>query len=339
MYDASGSPGRSGPNRSAATMPRRAAAGLVAVSALAAAAAGCGQAAGTSASGPEKTQITVAALPIVANTPLYVAEQEGLFRRHGLDVTIKSVTQSTQAIPDLLHGSVDVITGANYVSFFKAQDSGVLSLKILADEATCAPGANEIVALPRSRIAKPADLAGKTIAVNILNDIQTMTADEVLHSEDVSTARVRYVVVPFPAMATALAAGRVDAAYEVEPFLSEAEARIGAQAVLDTCSGPTVNIPIGGAVTTAGWAARYPRTARAFQLAMQQAAAMADNSRPLVEQITTRDIHVSRAIAAIINVGQFPTTVNAGQIQRTADQMRAAGLLRRPIQVAALVFR
>ena len=85
-------------------MPRRAAAGLVAVAL--AAAAGCGPAAGTSAAGPEKTQITVAALPIVANTPLYVAEQEGLFRKHGLDVTIKSVTQSTQAIPDLLHGRV-----------------------------------------------------------------------------------------------------------------------------------------------------------------------------------------------------------------------------------------
>jgi hypothetical protein len=72
---------------------------------------------------------------------------------------------------------------------------------------------------------------------------------------------------------------------------------------------------------------------------MQQAAAMADDSRPLVEQITTRDIHVSRPIAAIINVGQFPTTVNAGQIQRTADQMLAAGLLKRPVQVARLVFR
>lgn len=338
MCDASSSIVPFGPGRSAGTMRRRAAAGLVAV-ALAAAAAGCGPAAGTSAAGPEKTQITVAALPIVANTPLYVAERQGLFQRHGLSVTIKTVTQSTQAIPDLLHGSVDVITGANYVSFFKAQDSGVLSVKILADEATCAPGANEIVALPRSRITRPAGLAGKTIAVNILNDIQTMTAGEVLHADDVSTARVRYVVVPFPAMATALAAGRVDAAYEVEPFLSEAEARIGAQPVLDTCSGPTVNIPIGGAVTTAAWAARYPRTARAFQLAMQEAAAMADSSRPLVEQITTADIHVSRAIAAIINVGQFPTNVNAGQIQRTADQMRAAGLLKRPIQVAGLVFR
>ena len=61
----------------------------------------------------------------------------------------------------------------------------------------------------------------------------------------------------------------MDAAYEVEPFLSEAEARIGAQPVLDTCSGPTVNIPIGGAVTTAGWAARYPRTARVNEVMLE----------------------------------------------------------------------
>jgi NitT/TauT family transport system substrate-binding protein len=307
--------------------------------AIASAATACGSSAGaTSPGGPEKPSITVAALPIVANAPAFIAEQEGLFRQQGLDVTIKPVAQSTAAIADLLHGSVDVITGANYVSFFKAEDSGILSLKILADEATCAPNANEIVVLQHSGITKPADLAGKTVAVNILNDIQTMTTNEVLRADDVSTAHVHYVVIPFPDMATALAAHRIDAAYEVEPFLSEAEDKIGAESVVDACYGPTVNIPIGGAVTTAAWTRQYPKTARAFQRAMEKAAALADTNRALVEQVVTRDIHVSKQIAAIINVGQFPTTVDPVQLQRTADQMSESGLLKKPIHVNALIF-
>jgi NitT/TauT family transport system substrate-binding protein len=188
----------------------------------------------------------VAALPIVANTPVYIAAQEGLFTRAGLHVTLKPVTQSTAATADLLHGSVDIITGANFVSFFKAQAAGVLSLKILSEEATCAPDVNEIVVSPHSPITRPADLAGKTIAVNILADIQTMTTNEVLHANGVHTACIHYIVIPFADMAAALAAHRIDAAYEVEPFLSEAEAKIGAEPVLDACTGPTVNIPIGG---------------------------------------------------------------------------------------------
>jgi NitT/TauT family transport system substrate-binding protein len=94
----------------------------MAVTALAATACGHPGAAG---SGPEKPDITVAALPIVANAPVYIAQEEGLFARAGLHVTIEPVAQSTAAIADLLHGSVDVITGANFVSFFKAQDAGI----------------------------------------------------------------------------------------------------------------------------------------------------------------------------------------------------------------------
>ena len=324
------------PQRPVHRTTRRTLALSMAVTALAASA--CGHSAAAD-SGPEKPDITVAALPIVANAPVYIAQREGLFARAGLHVTIEPVAQSTAAIADLLHGSVDVITGANFVSFFKAQDAGIFSVKILAEEATCVPSANEIVVMPRSGISKPADLAGKTIAVNILNDIQTMTANEVLSADDVNTSHIRYVVVPFPQMATALAAHRVDAAYEVEPFLSEAEAKIGAESVLDTCAGPTVNIPIGGAVTTSMWARQYPATARAFQHAMEQAAAMADTSRALVEQIVTADIHVTKQIAAIINVGQFPTGIDTVQVQRTADQMRKAGLLKKPLNVSSVIFR
>jgi NitT/TauT family transport system substrate-binding protein len=312
---------------------------MLAVTAAVALTAACGTTASAAGPGPEKPDITVAALPIVANTPVYIAAQEGLFTRAGLHVTLKPVAQSTAATADLLHGSVDIITGANFVSFFKAQAAGVLSLKILSEEATCAPDVNEIVVPPHSPITKPADLAGKTIAVNSLADIQTMTTNEALHANGVNTTRIHYVVIPFADMAAALAAHRIDAAYEVEPFLSEAEATIGAEPVLDACTGPTVNIPIGGAITTAAWAARYPRTARAFQHAMAQAAALADTNRALVEQVATKDIHVSKDIAAIISTGQFPTSLDAVQLQRTADQMSESGLLNKPLNVKPLIVR
>jgi NitT/TauT family transport system substrate-binding protein len=125
------------------------------------------------------TAITVGALPIVDDVPVYLAQQEGYFRQQGLDVTIRTVAQSTLALPDLLHGSVDIITGANYVSFFRAQAKGIIRLRILQDGEDCLPGTHVVLALPHSGITTPAGLAGKTIAVNLLNDVQTTMTDEI----------------------------------------------------------------------------------------------------------------------------------------------------------------
>ena len=48
------------------------------------------------------------ALPLTDTAGLQVALKEGYFTQAGLNVTVKAVTQSTAAIPDLLHGWVMV---------------------------------------------------------------------------------------------------------------------------------------------------------------------------------------------------------------------------------------
>jgi NitT/TauT family transport system substrate-binding protein len=249
--------------------------------AVLAAATACGSA--TVSSGPgAPADITVAALPIVANAQVYIARQQGLFAKQGLHVTIKNVVQTPAATADMVHGSVDTITGANLTSFFEAQDSGVLDIRIVAEQSTCTPGSNLVVVLPHSPIIKPAQLATATIAVNVLNSVQSMTINEVLASEGVPTDHIHYVVVPFATMATALAAHRVDAAAEVEPFLEEAYLSDGVRDVLDGCQGPTSGIPLAGSVATAQWVRQNPGTARRFEGAMDQAAVMANTDRAIV---------------------------------------------------------
>src|SRR5277367_1162839 len=70
-----------------------------------------------SSSAAAMTSIVVGALPVLDTAGLQVAIKEGFFTKAGLNVTVKSVAQSTVAIPDLLHGSIDIIGGGNYVSF------------------------------------------------------------------------------------------------------------------------------------------------------------------------------------------------------------------------------
>ena len=93
------------------------------------------------------TSIVVGALPVIDTAGLQVALKEGFFAQAGLNVTVKSVTQSTAAIPDLLHGSIDVIAGGNYVSFFEAEANGTFPVEILAPAADCTADTYGVVAI------------------------------------------------------------------------------------------------------------------------------------------------------------------------------------------------
>ncbi len=298
---------------------------------------GTGSATG-SATGPEKTHITVAALPIVDDAPLFLAIKKGYFTQQGLTVTPELVAQSTLALPDLLHGSVDVVGGGNYVSYFEGQAKGTFSLRLLVAGTACKASSFGIVAMPGSGISSPAGLAGKTVAVNLTNNIQTLTANAVLKADGVNTATVKYVAIPFPDMAAALKAGRVNAISVVEPFLSGAEHSLGARQVVSECTGPTANLPLSGYFATQAWTRKYPKTARAFQRAMARAQAFADANPAAVKQILPTYTKITVQAAGGITLGSFPATTVAAQLQRVADLMRSGGLLTSPFSVQPMLF-
>jgi NitT/TauT family transport system substrate-binding protein len=302
--------------------------------------AACGSSGGAkpSASGLEKTHLTVAALPIVDDAPLFLAIKKGYFRQAGLTVTPKIITQSTLALPDLLHGSVDIVGGGNYVSYMEGQARGTFSLKILVAGTECKPASFGVLALPSSGITSPAKLAGKTIAVNLSSNIQTLTASAALKADGINPASVKYVVIPFPDMAAALKAGRVSAISVVEPFLTGAEQALGAKLVLSQCSGSLARFPLSGYFTTAAWAQQNPRTAQAFQRAMDKAQAYADANPAAVRQVLPAYTKVTAAAAQHIVLNSFPATLSAAQLQRVADLMRAGGVLQSQFTVQPMLF-
>jgi NitT/TauT family transport system substrate-binding protein len=288
--------------------------------------------------GLEKTHLTVGALPIVDDAPLFLAIKNGYFKQQGLTVTTQIIPQSTLAIPDMLHGTVDVIGTGNYVSFFEGQAQKTFSIRVLSAGATCTQNSFGILTLPKSGIKGPAGLAGKTIAVNLTNNVQTLTADTLLKANGVSPASVKYVVVPFPDMAAALKAGRVNAISVVEPFMTGAEQAMGAVPVMSQCSGSVSRLPLSGYFATAAWAAKYPHTAHAFQVAMARAQAFADANPSAVQKVLPTYTKITAAAAPHIKLSYYPPALNPAQVQRVADLMLAGGLLKTPLDVRPLLF-
>jgi NitT/TauT family transport system substrate-binding protein len=286
------------------------------------------------------SNVTVASLPILANIQLYAAQQLGLFAKQGLHVNIVNVEATPIAIGAMKAGEEPIISGANTVTFLSDQDRGVLSLKVLAEQSTCQPDQDIVVVGKNSPITKPSQLARATIAVNVLDSVQSMTINEVLQSEGVNTSHIRYVMVPFQEMPVLLYAHRIDAAAEVEPFLEEAYRQYGDTGVLDACeaNSPTNGIPLAAAFATAQWVKDNPKTAREFQTAMQQAAVILNENHQLQVQIAEKDFHVSPYIAVMMDIAPIPATVDVTEMQRTADQMFNQKLMPKPLNVRSLTI-
>jgi NitT/TauT family transport system substrate-binding protein len=287
----------------------------------------------------EKTNLIVGALPVVDTAGLFLAEQDGYFKQAGLNVTITHITATPDAIPDLEKGTVDVVAGANYVSFFQADETKHLNLQVVADGQSCSDDTFEVLSKPGGGITSAKDLAGKTIAVNTQNNIQTLLTNIALETAGVNPASVKYVTVAFPKMGAALNSHQADAISVVEPFITENELAFGAQPVMSTCTGPTATFPISGYFATSTFLQKYPNTARAFQRALDRGQALADSSRSDVEEIMPSYIKgLTANAAAVVNLGNFPTSIDETHLQRVASAMVSGHLVTRNFSVAPLLF-
>jgi NitT/TauT family transport system substrate-binding protein len=292
----------------------------------------------SSGDGLEKKTITVASLPLVDAAGLHVAVKQKFFEAEGLHVQIKPVAQSIQALPALKNGQVDVIAGANYVTFLQAYAQGALKLRIVADGASEAPRFMALLVMPNSPIKQPQDLVGKTIAVNILNNIQTVTFNEVLKANNVDPTKVKYRAVPFPQMGAALQKGEVDAVHTGEPFGSDFQRKLGARMVLDGGGAPVTELPVSGYVSTQDFVQKYPKTAAAFQRAVQKAQQLATGDRKKVEEVLPSYAHVDAQTAAVLSLPNFPTSLNATRLQRLPDLMLKDGLLKSRLDMKNVIF-
>jgi NitT/TauT family transport system substrate-binding protein len=315
-------------------------AGVVVGLLAASVAAGCGgDAQSPTSGGLEKSTVTVAALPLLDVAAVHIAQEQKFFAAEGLTVKISPVAQSLAALPALKNGQVDVIAGANYVTFLQAFQQGTLKLKIIADGAAVAPGFMRLLVLPDSPIKKVSDLAGKTVAVNILNNIQSLTFNEILTAAHVDPGTVKYRAVQFPLMDKALANHDVDAVHTAEPFGTVIQKKLNARLVIDGGAAPNTGLPVSGYVTTDDFVTKYPKTAAAFQRAIRKAQALAAGDRAQVERVLPGYAKVDAATAATLALPAYPVAVDPAALQRLSDLMVHQGLLTKPIDAPSVIWR
>lgn len=167
--------------------------------------------------------VKVSGSPHLSVGPLLLADAEGYFEEQGIRIELLVLPGSTsEAVPALASGALDVITGRTNIGVFNAMANGA-PIRIVASQARLMPDdcpteglmARGAVEPPRS----PADLRGKRIAVNRMT-LDGYYLDVLLSRAGLDLEDVEAITIPFSSVMEALNRGSVDLAAVPEPHMT-----------------------------------------------------------------------------------------------------------------------
>ena len=281
--------------------------------------------------------VRVGVMQVIDTAPFYLAMSKGYFRDEGLTVQITPTKSGTDSIPLLAGNHIDIGFG-NWATLFQAQANGTGDYRVLADGSQGAPHVQVVATRPDSGIRTPQDLAGRTVSSNAPNDIPLLALKAILQADGVDPGTVKTPIVHHADTPAALAGKEVDAALQLEPFITISRHQIGAVPIIDLYGpGPAHDLPIAGYFALSSFAQQHPDIAAAFARAIERGAADAQNNVAVQQILPTFVSGVTPDMAKEVAIPVFPTSVSRERLQRVADLMLTYGQLKTKLDVARLV--
>jgi NitT/TauT family transport system substrate-binding protein len=175
--------------------------------------------------GPLRT-VRIAALPRFISAPLFVADELGFFREEGLTLDVQALTETTQMIPLLAAGQIDVAFAGATPAVFNAVAQGART-RIVAARDVAVPGCTQEVHGNRRSFpdgfTRAGQLRGKRVAVTAPTSLTAFLLDVLLESAGLQTSDVQLASMPLSASAPALVAGKLDAVVDLDMGFSSPE--------------------------------------------------------------------------------------------------------------------
>jgi NitT/TauT family transport system substrate-binding protein len=281
-------------------------------------------------------QVKVGVIPILDVAPIYLGKAQGIFAKHNIDLTMAQAQGGAAIVPAVVSGQYQ-FGFSNIVSLLLAQSQNV-PIKAVAngDNSTGDPAKDFgaiVVKDPAMKTAK--DLEGKTVATNTLKNIVDTSVKSVMSKAGGDPGKVKFVELGFPDMAAALDAGRVQAIFVVEPFLSAALAKgwrtVGSYADVDP------NLCVAVYFTSTQLLAQKPDLVKRFGDAMTESLAYAQANPDAVRQIITTYTSIKGEQTAAMTLPKFAPTIDKASVDKMNQLMVTYGLLKAPADTGKLL--
>jgi NitT/TauT family transport system substrate-binding protein len=293
---------------------------------------------GSGGGGAEEVRsIRVGVIPIVDVAPIYLGVEQGFFEDRNLDVELVPGSGGAAAVPGVVSGDYDFSFG-NVTSILLASSEG-LPLRVVANgvSSTADPATDfsAVVVPADSPIQSVADLEGKKVAVNNLKNIGEVTIRKGIEDAGGDPTNVQFLELPFPEMPAAVAAGNVDAAWVVEPFVTVATGQ-GARAIFYPFAEPIEDLTVATYFTLEPTIQQDPDLVDDFQAAINESLEYADSNPDEVRRILLTYTQIPEEAAQQIRLPSWPQEVNWESVEVVAGLMTDFGITEETADVEAL---
>ncbi|MEU7713122.1 ABC transporter substrate-binding protein [Micromonospora chalcea] len=310
------------------TRSRRIAGALAAVL-LTTSLAACGEDdAPAAASADGLTTVRLASSPLGHLAPIYLAQERGIFAKHGLKVEVDTETSDLTSVPAVLAGKVDFATG-DLTTLIVARSKGLdVKAVVPASASTGKEGADygALVVKGDSGITSAKQLEGKTVSVNVLTNIAAAAAREAVRADGGDPAKVKLVEIPFPQAPAAVSTGRVDGAWVVEPFLSAAKAQ-GAVPVGWGFTDLAPDLTVSAWYAAGSYTSKNAKIVTAFRDAVREAYAYARDHEDEVRAKIPTFTEIKPEVAAKITLTGLRDEVSRQAAEKLAGYAQRDGLI------------
>jgi NitT/TauT family transport system substrate-binding protein len=264
--------------------------------------------------------IRIATLPVDGASQVYYAQDAGFFAKAGLAVHIQPMLSSSAIAASVSSNAMDIGYGnIDVLAELHSKKIPTIAFASANEYMSALTARTAALLLPlKSPIQQAADIKGKIVAVGALRSVAELASRAWIDQHGGDSSTVRFVEVPIPSMPAALDAGRIDAAFVVEPFLGVAvkTCRVLAYGIYDAVA---KRFALGAWFGGPQWVKDHPTVAKRFADVMRQTAIWANANPDLTGAILSKYSKIDLAVIATIPRAHFAEQLAPASLQPLID--------------------
>ncbi|HEY1275864.1 MAG TPA: ABC transporter substrate-binding protein [Thermoleophilaceae bacterium] len=300
---------------------------LIAVVACVPALAGCGGDSGGTAEG-EAVTLKVGVIPIADVAPLFVGMERGFFKEEKLTIKPQFAEGGAAIVTSTVAGDYQI--GFSNTTSLIIAGSKKLPVKIISQGVLGAASPDKawdaVLVKKGSDIRTPKDLEGKTVSVNTLQNVGPLTINTALKKAGADYTKVKYIEVPFPDANAALQAGRIDAAFVVEPFVTQGKGQ-GSTPLLHSFEETAPNLTIATYFSTDEYISKNGDVIDRFVRAMNKSLTYTQQHPEAVRKAVLDYTEIPPEAAQAMALPQWRADLNRPTIELTAKLAKDYGFI------------
>ena len=269
--------------------------------------------------------------------PAYVAQQRGIFARHGIEATLQPVPNGGQVPAALVSGSIQIGT-LTTVLLVQAASQG-LPIGCIAGGSVLAPGVRVGAALIRPGVAlrNPGDFAGHVVGVSAIGSFLQVLFVQWLRDGGADPASIRTIEAPFPQLGDVLKSGRIDAALLVEPFAARAEQSVPGATTLPYLDHFPPGTLINAYCVANDWARGHGAAIAGFRAALDEAITAIHADPASARADMGNWLKLPPAVAASLPIPAFDAHITAKQVAAWSTMAESQGVIDHGIDPASVL--